>query len=102
MDYNTKNFLKEGLDPIEEPTYQDVLDSLDMILEKGLRWAVIENLEATADYILALEKFLDEKKLVFDEDELKRIKIDYEKELKEEKKWFLLHFAGKIIKTEGP
>ncbi len=91
--------LEEG---IKEITYDDVLDFLDVILKKGVRHAVIEELEDITEYIISLEKLLEENKIAFDEDEMKRIKFDYEDEIKEKRKWFLLYFASKIVKREGP
>ncbi len=94
-----KQDLEEG---IKEITYSDVVEFLDVILKKGSHSAVIEELEDLTEYMIALEKLLEEHKIAYDDDEIKRIKFDYEKEIKEKKKWFLLYFAGKIVKREGP
>ncbi len=96
-------FFEQNLeDGIKEITYDDVLGFLDVILKKGVRHAIVEELEDVAEYIISLEKLLEENKIAFDDNEMKRLKFDYESEIKDKKKWFLLYFASKIVKREGP
>ncbi len=99
MDPFFEQDLEEG---IREISYEDVLRFLDVILKKGSHHAVIEELEDLVEYMISLEKLLEENRVGFDDDSIKRIKFDYEDEIKEKKKWFLLYFAGKIVKREGP
>ncbi len=96
-------FFEQSLeDGIKEITYNDVLDFLDVILKKGVRHSIIEELEDLTEYVISLEKLLEENKIAFDDNEIKRLKFDYEDEIKDKKKWFLLYFASKIVKREGP
>ncbi len=94
-----KQDLEEG---IKEITYEDVVNFLEVILKKGSHHAVIEELEDLTEYMIALEKLLEENRIAYDDEEIKKVKFDYEDEIKEKKKWFLLYFAGKIVKREGP
>ena len=91
--------LEEGIKPIK---YDDVLEFLETILKKGITTPVVEELEELAEYIISLEKLLEENKIAYDDEEMKRIKFDYEEEIKDKKQWFLLYLAGKIVKREGP
>ncbi len=99
----TDPFFEQSLEEgIKEITYDDVLDFLDVILKKGVRHAIIEELEDMTEYIISLEKLLEENKIAFDDSQMRRLKFDYENEIKDKKKWFLLYFASKIVKREGP
>jgi hypothetical protein len=91
--------LEKGIQPIK---YDDVIEFLGVILKKGATHSIIEELEGISEYIIMLEKLLEENKIPFDDDELKRLKLDYEAEIKDKKQWLLLYFAGKIVKREGP
>jgi len=96
------DIFKEGLEPVKEPTEQDVIDSINMILDKAPRWTIVEELEEIAEYILILEKALQRNNIVLDKNDMNKLKFEDEEEFKKEKKWLLLHFVGKIIKKEGP
>ncbi len=91
--------LEKGIQPI---SYDDVISFLEVILKKGVTHSIIEELEEVTEYIIKLEKLLEENKIAFDDKELKRLHFDYESEIKKKKQWFLLYFAGKIVKREGP
>ncbi len=91
--------LEEGIKPIK---YDDVLEFLETILKKGVTTPIVEELEELAEYIISLEKLLEENNIPYDVQEMKRVKFDYEDEIKDKKQWFLLYFAGKIVKREGP
>ncbi len=91
--------LEEGIKPIK---YDDVLHFLEVILKKGVTHPIVEELEDIAEYIIMLEKLLEENSIAFDDEELKRVKFDYESEIKDKKQWLLLYFAGRIVKREGP
>lgn len=95
------DIFEEGLEPVKEPTYQDVLDSLDMVLQNAPKWAVKEEIENLAEYILTIEKLLEEHDIEITDEDMKRVQFDNEVELKESKKRLLMHFVGKIIRREG-
>ncbi|AHF98015.1 MAG: hypothetical protein ACP5PO_05645 [Desulfurella sp.] len=96
------DIFKEGLEPVKEPTQEDVVDAINMILDKAPKWAIVEELEEIAEYILILEKALEKNGIALDKNDMNEIKFEDEEEFKKEKKWLLLHFVGKIIKKEGP
>ncbi|MGB9755745.1 MAG: hypothetical protein ACPLXO_02570 [Desulfurella sp.] len=96
------NIFDEDLEPVKEPTEEDVTEAIKMILDKAPKWTIIEELEEIAEYILILEKALQKNNIVVDKDDMNKIKFEDEEEFKKEKKWLLLHFVGKIIKKEGP
>ncbi len=60
-----------------------------------------KKIEETAEYIVLLEKLLEENGIIVDDDLLKELKKRYFDELKEEKRRFLMQFAGEIIREEG-
>ncbi len=96
------NIIGEELKPVEEPTEEEVFDTITMILDRGSHSAIVEELEEIAEYILSLEHLLEEHGIEYDNNHLRRIKVEQGEEFNKEKKWLLLHFAGKIIKKEGP
>jgi hypothetical protein len=96
------NIFDEGLEPVKEPTEEDVVDAINMILDKAPKWTIVEELEEIAEYVLILEKALQKNSIALDKTDMNKLKFEDEEEFKKEKKWLLLHFVGKIIKKEGP
>jgi len=90
--------LKEGA---KETTYDDVLEFLETVIKKAPKHTIVEELEGMAEHIVILERLLEEKDIDFGDEEFYKRKFKFGEEIEEEKRLFLLHFAGKIVKKES-
>ncbi len=84
-----------------ETSYEDVKQFLNTVLNKAPHHAIIEELESIAEYVVLIEKILDEHGIDFSDEALYDKKIEDPRYVDEQKKLFLLHFAGKIVRKEG-
>ena len=89
------------LDDIKEPTYDDVRNFIDTMLTKAPHHIIIEEFENLAEYVVTLEKILDEHEIDFSDDVIYSKKMGSLKEIEDQKRLFLLHFAGKVVRKEG-
>ncbi len=89
------------LDEIKEVTYEDVKEFMDTVLNKAPHHAIIEELEDTAEYVVILEKILEENGIDFSDEVILEKKIENSAWVEDQKRLFLLHFAGKIVRREG-
>ncbi len=89
------------LDGIKEVTYEDVKEFMDTVLNKAPNHAIIEELENTAEYVVILEKILEENGIDFSDEVILEKKIENSAWVDDQKRLFLLHFAGKIVRREG-
>ncbi len=89
------------LGEIKEVTYEDVKDFMDTVLSKAPHTAIIEELENTAEYVVILEKILEENGVDFSDEVILEKKIENSAWVEDQKRLFLLHFAGKIVRKEG-
>ncbi len=89
------------LGEIKEVTYDDVKEFIDTVLNKAPHHAIIEELEDTAEYIVILEKILEENGIDFSDDVVLEKKVENSAWVEDQKRLFLLHFAGKIVRKEG-
>ncbi|WP_022670161.1 hypothetical protein [Hippea alviniae] len=98
---------KNIFDPFEsygetsETTYEDVKEFVNTVLDKAPHYAIIEELESIAEYVVLIEKILDENGIDFSDEALYSKKAEDPRYVDEQKKLFLLHFAGKIVRKEG-
>ncbi len=86
---------------IKEPTYESIIEKFMLVLEMGKREIVIEEIEKMAEYIVALEKFLEDNNMDFTEEDAKKMKMQCLPDIEKRKKLFMLHFVGRMIKREG-
>jgi len=96
-----QNIFGTELDEIKEVTYEDVKDFMDTVLNKAPNYAIVEELENTAEYVVILEKILEEHGIDFSDDVLLQTKLENSSWVEDQKRLFLLHFAGKIVRKEG-
>ncbi len=89
------------LEGVGETTYEDVKEFMDTLLTKSPHHIIIEEFEKIAEYVVLLEKILDEKEIDFSEDILYSKKAENFDEIEDQKRLFLLHFAGGIVRKES-
>ncbi|WP_025209909.1 DUF2018 family protein [Hippea sp. KM1] len=90
-------------DPFDQPKagYEEVKQFVETVLDKAPHYAVVEELENVAEYVVLLEKLLEENGIDFSDEVLKEKKILNQAEVDDQKRLFLLHFSGKIVRKEG-
>ena len=88
-------------DGIKEVTYENVREFIDTVLTKEPHYTIIDEFENLAEYVVILEKILDENKINFSDDVIYSKKIDNLEEVEDQKRLFLLHFAGSIVGKES-
>ncbi|MCD6133610.1 MAG: hypothetical protein J7J16_04775 [Deltaproteobacteria bacterium] len=86
---------------IKEPTYEDIIKKFMFVLDRGERDAIVGEIEKVAEYVVALERFLEDNNINFTEEDAEKIKMRYLPDIEHRKKLFMLHFVGRIIKREG-
>ena len=96
-----QNIFGSELDEIKEVTYEDVKEFMDTVLNKAPNYAIVEELENTAEYVVILEKILEEHGIDFSDDVILQTKLENNSWVEDQKRLFLLHFAGKIVRKEG-
>ncbi|GEM_PF-1447616 len=96
-----QNIFGSELDEIKEVTYEDVKEFMDTVLNKAPNYAIVEELENTAEYVVILEKILEEHGIDFSDDVILQTKLENSSWVEDQKRLFLLHFAGKIVRKEG-
>ncbi len=89
------------LGKIKDVTYEDVKEFMNTVLNKAPNYAIVEELENAAEYIVILEKILEEHGIDFSDDVISQTKLDNSSWVEDQKRLFLLHFAGKIVRKEG-
>ncbi|WP_035587933.1 DUF2018 family protein [Hippea jasoniae] len=86
---------------IGQASYEEVVEFIETVLNKAPHHAIIDELEKTAEYVVLLEKLLEENGIDFSDETLFAKKIENTAEIDNQKRLFLLHFAGKIVRKEG-
>lgn len=89
------------IDEAKEVSYEDVKEFMNTVLDKAPNYAIVEELENTAEYIVILEKILEENGIDFSDEVMTQKKIENSSWVEDQKRLFLLHFAGKIVRREG-
>ncbi|AEA33849.1 DUF2018 family protein [Hippea maritima] len=90
-------------DPFEQSNadYEKVKEFVETVLDKAPHYAVVEELENVAEYVVLLEKLLEENGIDFSDETLQMKKYENTTEIDNQKRLFLLHFSGKIVRKEG-
>jgi hypothetical protein len=94
------NMFDYGLE-IREPTYEDIVEKFMLVLDRGKGATIVEEIEKIGEYIVALERFLEDNNMDFTEEDAERMKRQYLSDIEQRKKLFMLHLVGRIIKKEG-
>ncbi len=85
----------------KDVSYEEVKDFMNTVLKKAPNYAIIEELESMAEYLVILERILEENGIDFSDEVILQQKIQNSSEVENQKRLFLLHFAGKIVRKEG-